>query len=97
MTNRRLRKELLETVRGLHAAGAIDIEKMQEFVTFRVEHAPAPEVPPSASCPPNGVMSVVLGAGERVEWTWTTDTNGTRYVSGYTIVGWRRKAKASLL
>ena len=52
MANRRLRKELLETVRGLHAAGAIDVNKMQEFETFRVEHAPAPYVPPSASLPP---------------------------------------------
>jgi len=40
MANRRLRKELLETVRGLHEAGAIDVRKMEEFETFRVEHAP---------------------------------------------------------
>jgi hypothetical protein len=36
MENPRLRKELLETVRGLHAAGAIDFKKLQEFETFRV-------------------------------------------------------------
>ena len=36
MANPRLRKELLETVRGLHTAGAIDFKKLQEFETFRV-------------------------------------------------------------
>ena len=94
MANRRLRKELLETVRGLHAAGAIDVKKMQEFETFRVEHAPAPYVPSSATPPPNSVVSVVLGAGESVEWTWTTDANGARYVTGYTIVRLRRTTRS---
>ena len=94
MANRRLRKELLDTVRGLHAAGAIDVRKMQEFETFRVEHAPAPYVPPSAPFPPNSVASVVLGAGESVEWIWTTDANGARYVTGYTIVASRRSARS---
>ena len=94
MANRRLRKELLETVRGLHAAGAIGVEEMQEVETFRVEHAPAPYVPPSVPRPPNSVVSVVLGAGESVEWTWTTDANGARYVTGYTIVGPRRKTRS---
>jgi hypothetical protein len=94
MANRRLRKELLETVRGLHAAGAIDVKKMQEFETFRVEHAPAPYVPPSAPLPPNSVVSVVLGAGESVEWTWTTDANGARHVTGYTIVEPRRTTRS---
>ncbi len=88
---------MLETVRGLHAAGAIDVKKMQELETFRVEHAPAPEVPPSAPIPPNSVVSVVLGAGESVEWTWTTDANGARYVAGYTIVGPRRSRRVALL
>jgi len=41
MANARLRRELLETVRGLHAAGAIDFKKLQEFETFRVVQAPA--------------------------------------------------------
>ena len=86
MANPRLRKELLETVRGLHAAGAIDFKKLQEFETFRVVQAPAPFVPRPASLPPNCVVSVVLRPGESVEWTWTTDANGARYVSGYTIV-----------
>ena len=86
MANRRLRKELLETVRGLHAAGAIDFKKLQEFEAFRVVQAPAPFVPPSVPRPPNCVVSVVLQPGESVEWTWTTDANGARYVSGYTIV-----------
>lgn len=93
MANRRLRKELLETVRGLHVAGAIDVKKMQEFETFRVEHAPAPYVPPSAPFPPNSVVSVVLGTRESVEWTWTTDANGARYVTGYTIVRPRRATR----
>jgi hypothetical protein len=33
---------LLDTVRGLHAAGAIDFKKLQEFETFRAVQAPAP-------------------------------------------------------
>ena len=94
MANRRLRKELLETVRGLHAAGAIDFKKLQEFETFRAVRAPAPFVPPSAPLPPNCVVSVVLQPGESVEWTWTTDANGSSYVSGYTIVRPRRPARS---
>jgi len=93
MPNPRLRKELLATVRGLHAAGAIDFKKLQEFETFRVVQSPAPFVPPSAPSPPNCV-SVVLQPGESVEWTWTTDANGARYVSGYTIVRPRRTARS---
>jgi len=92
MANRRLRKELLETARGLHSAGAIDFKKLQEFETFRVVQAPGPIVPPSAPLPPNCVVSVVLQPGESVEWLWTTDANGARYVSGYTIVRPRRRA-----
>ena len=65
---------------------AIDAKKMRELETFRVEHAPAPFVPSSAPLPPNSVVSVLLGAGESVEWTWTTDANGARYVTGYTII-----------
>jgi hypothetical protein len=45
VANRRLRKELLETVRDLNAAGAIDFKKLQKFETFRVVKAPAPFVP----------------------------------------------------
>lgn len=37
MANRRLRKELKETVLGLYKAGAIDIKTMREFRTFGVE------------------------------------------------------------
>lgn len=37
MANRRLRKELKETVLGLYKAGAINIKTMREFSTFRVE------------------------------------------------------------
>ena len=48
MANPRLRKELRETVRGLHAAGAIDFKKLQEFETFRVVQALAPFMPLSA-------------------------------------------------
>jgi len=77
---------LLETVCDLHSAGAINFKKLQEFETFRVVLAPAPFVPPSAPLPPSCVVSVVLQPGESVEWTWTTDANGARYVSGYTIV-----------
>jgi len=94
MANPRLRKELLETVRGLHAGGAIDFKKLQEFETFRVVQAPAPFVPPSAPLPPTCVVSVVLQPGEGVKWTWTTDANGARYVSGYTISRARRPARS---
>lgn len=94
MVNRRLRKELLETVRGLHAAGAIDVKKTQEFETFRVVQAPAPFVPPSAPLPPTCAVSVLLQPGESVEWTWTHDANGARYVTGYTIIGRRRAARS---
>ena len=94
MRNQASFRKVLGFVHELHAAGEIDIEKLQEFETVRVEHAPAPEVPPSAPLLPNCVMSVVLGAGESVEWTWTTDTSGARYVTGYTIVGPRRTARA---
>ncbi len=93
MANRRLRKELLETVRDLNAAGAIDFKRLREFETFRVVKAPAPFVPPSAPLPPNCVVSVALQPGESVEWTWTTDANGARYVSGYTIVGPQRRTR----
>ncbi len=58
--------------------------------TPRVVYAPAPFLPPSASLPPNCVVSVVLDAGECVEWTWTTDPSGARYVSGYAISRPRR-------
>ena len=57
---------------------------------LRVVYAPAPFLPPSASLPPNSVVSVVLDAGERVEWTWTTNPSGARYVTGYTISRPRR-------
>jgi hypothetical protein len=96
MANPRLRKELLEMMRGLHAAGAIDFKKLQEFETFRVVQAPAPFVPRSAPLPPNRVVSVVLQPRETVEWTWTTDANGARYVSSYTIVKPRRPGKGKV-
>ena len=70
------------------------VKKMQELETFRVEHAPAPDVPFSAPLPLNSVVSVVLGAGESVEWTWTIGANGARYVSGYTIVRPRRTTRS---
>jgi alkanesulfonate monooxygenase SsuD/methylene tetrahydromethanopterin reductase-like flavin-dependent oxidoreductase (luciferase family) len=92
MANPRLRKELLETVRDLHAAGAIDFK--QEFEIFRVVQAPAPLVPPSAPLPPNCVVSVLLQPGESAEWTWTHDTNGSRYVTGYTIIRPRRRTRS---
>jgi hypothetical protein len=93
MANQRLRNELLETVRGLQAASAIAFKKLQEFETFRVVQAPAPFVPPSAPLPPNCVVSVLLRPGESVEWTWTSDPNGARYVTGYTIVGPQRRTR----
>lgn len=32
-----------------------------------------------------GIISVRVSEFEDVEWTWTTGTDGNRYVSGYTI------------
>jgi len=94
MADRRLREELLETVRDPHAAGAVDVRKMQEFETFRVVQAPAPFVPPSVPLPPTCVVSVLSRPGESVEWTWTHDANGARHVTGYTIIGPRRTTKS---
>ena len=37
MANRRLRKELLETARGLYELGAVDGKTMREFESLRVE------------------------------------------------------------
>jgi putative transcriptional regulator len=37
MANRRLRKEMRETVRGLYELGAIDAKTMREFESFRLE------------------------------------------------------------
>ncbi|HEY5900424.1 MAG TPA: DNA-binding transcriptional regulator [Burkholderiales bacterium] len=37
MANRRLRKELLETARGLYELGAIDGKTMRDFESLRVE------------------------------------------------------------
>lgn len=37
MTNRRLRKELIETARGLYDLGALDGKTMREFESLRVE------------------------------------------------------------
>lgn len=37
MANRRLRKELLETARGLYELGAIDGKTMRDFASLRVE------------------------------------------------------------
>jgi putative transcriptional regulator len=37
MANRRLRKEIRETARGLYELGAIDGKTMREFRTFRFE------------------------------------------------------------
>jgi hypothetical protein len=67
---------------------------MQEFKTFRVVQAPAPFVPPSAPLPPTFVVSVLLQPGESVEWTWTHDANGARYVTGYTIIRPGRTARS---
>ena len=59
----------------------------------RVVYAPVPISPPSAQLPLNCVVSVVLEAGERIAWTWMSDANGARYVTGYTIAGPRRATR----
>ncbi len=52
----------------------------------RVVAVPPPQLPSSGLLPANRVLSVVLQAGEDVEWTWTSLPNGGSYVSGYAIV-----------
>ena len=41
MANRRLRRELAETVHGLYKAGAVVVKTMREFESFRVEEPKA--------------------------------------------------------
>ncbi|MBI4612185.1 MAG: hypothetical protein HY720_01100 [Planctomycetes bacterium] len=45
---------------------------------------PAPN--PSGPAPSTRPLSVTLDEDEEVHWTWTLGPDGTRYVSGYTIV-----------
>lgn len=41
MANRRLRKELIETARGLYELRAIDSKTMREFESLKIESPPA--------------------------------------------------------
>jgi putative transcriptional regulator len=40
MANRRLRKEIVETARGLYELGAVDGKTMREFESLRVQQPP---------------------------------------------------------
>jgi DNA-binding transcriptional regulator YiaG len=40
MANRRLRKEIVETARGLYELGAVDGKTMREFESLRVQEPP---------------------------------------------------------
>ncbi|MEM9541614.1 MAG: hypothetical protein AAGA60_19230 [Cyanobacteria bacterium P01_E01_bin.42] len=52
----------------------------------RIVSAPQPTFAASSQPPTNRVLSVELGENENVEWVWTSLPDGTRYVSGYTII-----------
>lgn len=58
----------------------------------RIVHAPAPIVPPGASCPLNHLKSVLLDYDEELDWIWSTEPDGTSYVSGFRT---RKKREAA--
>lgn len=59
---------------------------MLEDKQKRIVVAPQPSLVSHSSLPPNRVISVELEDGEDVEWMWMALPDGTKYVSGYTIV-----------
>ncbi|WP_414590484.1 hypothetical protein [Anabaena sp. CCY 9614] len=59
---------------------------MSEDKQKRIVVAPQPSLVSSSSLPPNRVISVELENAEDVEWVWMSLPDGTKYVSGYTIV-----------
>lgn len=59
---------------------------MPEDKQKRIVVAPQPSLVSPSSLPPNRVISVELENGEDVEWVWASLPDGTKYVSGYTIV-----------
>src|SRR5436190_13593300 len=97
MANRRLRSEIFEAARGLHALGALDDKTLGELRTLadqsvRIVQAPQPLLA-SGALPLNRVTSVALKRGEDVVWSWTSTPDGGSYVSGYTIVQTRSKKR----
>ncbi|MEO0535330.1 MAG: hypothetical protein AAF215_15845 [Cyanobacteria bacterium P01_A01_bin.123] len=59
---------------------------MKEEKQKRIVSAPQSALGASSSPPANSVISVELSADEDVEWTWASMPDGSKYVSGYTIV-----------
>ena len=52
----------------------------------RIVMAPQPVLASASQLPANRIISVELDEHEAVEWQWTSLPNGSRYVSGYTIL-----------
>ncbi|MBP0020720.1 MAG: hypothetical protein J7647_24585 [Cyanobacteria bacterium SBLK] len=52
----------------------------------RIVSAPQPIFASSFPIPANRILNVELEENENVEWIWTLLPDGTRYVSGYTLV-----------
>ncbi|MEO1124486.1 MAG: hypothetical protein AAFX95_10420 [Cyanobacteria bacterium J06639_16] len=59
---------------------------MKEEKQKRIVSAPQSNPGASSSPPANSVISVELSEDEDVEWTWASMPDGSKYVSGYTIV-----------
>jgi hypothetical protein len=57
----------------------------EEITWLKHVNAPAPS-PATTNLLPGQVLSVILGADEDVEWTWTSSADRVSYVSGYTVV-----------
>lgn len=47
--------------------------------------APQPSFMSASQLPANRVISIELNVDEEVEWTWMSSSDGTSYVSGYTV------------
>ncbi|WP_322877567.1 hypothetical protein [Pseudocalidococcus azoricus] len=59
---------------------------MSEDNQKRTVFAPQPALVSSSQVPANRVISVEIGDDEDVEWLWISLPDGTKYVSGYTVV-----------
>ena len=66
----------------LHLARGFMTEGKQKRTVF----APQPILISSLALPANRVISVEVDDNEDVEWMWTSLPEGTKYISGYTIV-----------
>lgn len=59
---------------------------MPEDTPKRIVPVPQPILVSSSQPPANRVISIELGDDEDVEWLWASMPDGSKYVSGYTIV-----------